>query len=127
MKRKINNIFFSLVILLSILIVGCSIKNESYNLLITNNSGENFKSIGFHQKHSSGGASNADNSFIEAGDEFKIYMESDEFSLNVIDTYGNEIMSQKFNADFSNNKNKVYKISIEKDFSGSLEFILSDE
>lgn len=54
-------------------------------------------------------------------------MESDEFSLNVIDTYGNEIMSQKFNADFSNNKNKVYKISIEKDFSGSLEFILSDE
>lgn len=125
MKRKITASVL-LMILISVFIGGCSLKKEPYNLLIYNNSGYGFKSIGFYQKHSSGGVSNADNSLIESGQEFKMYMESNEFSLRVIDEYDKEFISPKFNLDFETNKNTVYKILIEKDSSGDLEFILSE-
>lgn len=125
MKGKITINFIILTIFILGFIGGCSQKKEPYNLVITNSSGYRFKSIGFYEQHSSGGVSNADNSLIEYGEKIKLYIESDEFTLKVIDEYDNEYVSQKLNIDFKSNKNKIYSISIENDSSNSLEFILN--
>lgn len=125
MKGKITINFIILTIFILGFIGGCSQKKEPYNLIITNSSGYRFKSIGFYEKHSSGGVSNADNSLIEYGEKIKLYIESDEFTLKVIDEHDNEYVSQKFNIDFEAKKNKIYNISIENDSSNSLEFILN--
>lgn len=125
MKGKTTINFIILIMIIFGFIGGCSQKKETYNLVITNNSGYRYKSIGFYEKNSLGGVSNADNSHIEYGEKIKFYMESDEFSLKVIDEHDNEYVSQKFNIDFKTNKDKIYNISIENDSLGGLEFILN--
>lgn len=124
MKDKIITKFIILILIIMGFIGGCSQKNEQYNLMITNSSGYRLKSIGFYEKHSSGGVSNADNSLIEYGEKVNLYMESNEFSLKVIDENDNEYISQKFNIDFKNKNNKIYSIDIENDSLEGIEFIL---
>lgn len=97
-----------------------------YNLVITNNSDNRFKSIGFYTEDSSGDVLNADNSFIESGEKFTMTIESNKFNLYAIDGYDNKLISQKFDLEFETNKATVYKISIEKDSSGSIEFFISE-
>ncbi len=125
MKAKINISFIILIILILEFIGGCSQKKEIYNLIITNSSGYRLISIGFYKQNSSGGVSNADNSLIEDGEKIKLYIESDEFTLKVIDEHDNEYVSQKFNIDFHAKKNKIYNISIDNNSLNVLEFILN--
>lgn len=124
MKVKINISFIILIILILGFIGGCSQKKEIHNLIITNSSGYRLKSIGFYKHNSSGGVSNADNSLIEYGEKVNLYMESNEFSLKVIDENDKEYISQKFNIDFKNKNNKIYSIDIENDSLEGIEFIL---
>lgn len=123
MKRKLFSKAIILIFLLSFFIVGCSQETVEYNLIVTNNSGESFTSIEFSTENSSGGVVHANNSQIRS---VTLNMETNEFNLHAVDTEGNKFTSQKFNLDFATNKDKVYKISIEKDSTGDLAFILTE-
>lgn len=126
MKRKLFSKAIILIFLLSFLIVGCSQETVEYNLIIANSSGDSFKSIGFSSENSSGDVIPADNSQIEFEQIVTLNMERNEFNLHAIDTEDNEFMSQKFDLDFETNKDAVYTISIEKDLTGDLAFILME-
>ena len=125
-KRMLFAISLLSIVLLSILFGGCAQNTDAYNLIITNNSDESFKSIGFDNKMSSGDVINADNSLIKPGQNITLNMETNEFNLHVITDQNHEVISQTFHVDFAANNKIIYNISIEEDSSGDIQFILTN-
>lgn len=125
-KRMLFAISLLSIVLLSILFGGCAQNTDVYNLIITNNSDESFKSIGFDNKMSSGDVINADNSLIKPGQNITLNMETNEFNLHVITDQNHEVISQTFHVDFAANNKIIYNISIEEDSSGDIQFILTN-
>ena len=125
-KRMLFAISLLSIVLLSILFGGCAQNTDVYNLIITNNSDEGFKSIGFDNKMSSGDVINADNSLIKTGQNITLNMETNEFNLHVITDQNHEVISQTFHVDFAANNKIIYNISIEEDSSGDIQFILTN-
>lgn len=125
-KRMLFAISLLSIVLLSILFGGCAQNTDAYNLIITNNSDEGFKSIGFDNKMSSGDVINADNSLIKPGQNITLNMETNEFNLHVITDQNHEVISQTFHVDFAANNKIIYNISIEEDSSGDIQFILTN-
>ena len=125
-KRMLFAISLLSIVLLSILFGGCAQNTDVYNLIITNNSDESFKSIGFDNKMSSGDVINADNSLIKTGQNITLNMETNEFNLHVITDQNHEVISQTFHVDFAANNKIIYNISIEEDSSGDIQFILTN-
>lgn len=121
MKRKI---VISLCFILCMFLSACSTQPEQYNLIIKNNSTIGFKTIAFYEENSSGGVCNADNSLIKPGEEVHMNIQSNKFSLNVTDEHNNEFKSEEFHIDFNSTDKKVYNISVNRNASGKLEFIL---
>lgn len=131
--KKIIIFFLSTIIflLLSAFTSGCSwIKNRDdaseYNLVVINNGKEGIKSLGYKSNSYSGGVSNADDSLINHGEKIYFYMESNEFSLSLIDKNNNTFNSKKFNVDFTD-KTKIYKVSVEENEDFIWEFKLIDK
>lgn len=125
-KRMLFAISLLSIVLLSILFGGCAQNTDAYNLIITNNSDEGFKSIGFDNKMSSGDVINADNSLIKPSQNITLNMETNEFNLHVITDQNHEVISQTFHVDFAANNKIIYNISIEEDSSGNIQFILTN-
>lgn len=125
-KRMLFAISLLSIVSLSILFGGCAQNTDAYNLIITNNSDEGFKSIGFDNKMSSGDVINADNSLIKPGQNITLNMETNEFNLHVITDQNHEVISQTFHVDFAANNKIFYNISIEEDSSGNIQFILTN-
>ncbi|MDO5794394.1 MAG: hypothetical protein Q4Q00_09430 [Turicibacter sp.] len=125
-KRMLFAISLLSIVSLSILFGGCAQNTDAYNLIITNNSDEGFKSIGFDNKMSSGDVINADNSLIKPGQNITLNMETNEFNLHVITDQNHEVISQTFHVDFAANNKIIYNISIEEDSSGDIQFILTN-
>ena len=125
-KRMLFAISLLSIVLLSILFGGCAQNTDVYNLIITNNSDEGFKSIGFDNKMSSGDVINADNSLIKPSQNITLNMETNEFNLHVITDQNHEVISQTFHVDFAANNKIIYNISIEEDSSGDIQFILTN-
>lgn len=125
-KRMLFAISLLSIVLLSILFGGCAQNTDAYNLIITNNSDEGFKSIGFDNKMSSGDVINADNSLIKPSQNITLNMETNEFNLHVITDQNHEVISQTFHVDFAANNKIIYNISIEEDSSGDIQFILTN-
>ncbi|MDO4926104.1 MAG: hypothetical protein Q3980_10660 [Turicibacter sp.] len=125
-KRMLFAISLLSIVLLSILFGGCAQNTDVYNLIITNNSDESFKSIGFDNKMSSGDVINADNSLIKPSQNITLNMETNEFNLHVITDQNHEVISQTFHVDFAANNKIIYNISIEEDSSGDIQFILTN-
>ncbi len=125
-KRMLFAISLLSIVLLSILFGGCAQNTDAYNLIITNNSDESFKSIGFDNKMSSGDVINADNSLIKPSQNITLNMETNEFNLHVITDQNHEVISQTFHVDFAANNKIIYNISIEEDSSGNIQFILTN-
>lgn len=125
-KRMLFAISLLSIVLLSILFGGCAQNTDAYNLIITNNSDESFKSIGFDNKMSSGDVINADNSLIKPSQNITLNMETNEFNLHVITDQNHEVISQTFHVDFAANNKIIYNISIEEDSSGDIQFILTN-
>lgn len=125
-KRMLFAIPLLSIVSLSILIGGCAQSTDAYNLIITNNSNESFKSIGFDNKMSSGDVINADNSLIKPSQNITLNMETNEFNLHVITDQNHEVISQTFHVDFAANNKIIYNISIEEDSSGDIQFILTN-
>lgn len=125
-KRMLFAISLLSIVLLSILFGGCAQNTDAYNLIITNNSDEGFKSIGFDNKMSSGDVINADNSLIKPSENITLNMETNEFNLHVITDQNHEVISQTFHVDFAANNKIIYNISIEEDSSGDIQFILTN-
>lgn len=129
MKKKSISLIISILILLeSILFIGCTSfqggsKSRRYNLMVINNSKEGLQILGYKERNSSGGAAYADNSLIKSGDDMKFLLMNNEFSLSVTDKNNNTFDSQKFNVDF-NDKTKIYKVSVEKNEADKWEFKL---
>ena len=125
-KRMLFAISLLSIVSLSILFGGCAQSTDAYNLIITNNSDEGFKSIGFDNKMSSGDVINADNSLIKPSQNITLNMETNEFNLHVITDQNHEVISQTFHVDFAANNKIIYNISIEEDSSGNIQFILTN-
>lgn len=125
-KRMLFAISLLSIVSLSILFGGCAQNTDAYNLIITNNSDESFKSIGFDNKMSSGDVINADNSLIKPSQNITLNMETNEFNLHVITDQNHEVISQTFHVDFAANNKIIYNISIEEDSSGNIQFILTN-
>ena len=125
-KRMLFAISLLSIVSLSILFGGFAQNTDAYNLIITNNSDEGFKSIGFDNKMISGDVINADNSLIKPGQNITLNMETNEFNLHVITDQNHEVISQTFHVDFAANNKIIYNISIEEDSSGDIQFILTN-
>ena len=129
MKKKFRVLkSIILFLLISMFINGCynnqKITNKrEYNLIVINNSKEDIKSYEYKSNNSSGGASYADNSYIKPGDKFNFFISGNEFQLSIIDKNNRTFSSENFNANF-NNKNNIYKISIDKNEAGEWNFKL---
>lgn len=125
MKRR--HIFSMLFVALSFCfcISGCSQKVEDYNfnLSITNNTGESFKSITLHTESESQNIINAENSVIKSGEKVNLKSPNSRFKLQVVTDGDSEYTSQDFVFDFEEN-NEPQEISIEKDSTDNVVFIV---
>lgn len=127
-KNLIVLISTILLLVVSIFFIGCSScksrdKVREYNVIVFNNCKEPIKNFGYKTNNSSGGASYADSSLIKYGDNMKLLIMSNDFVLSVTDKNNNTFNSQQFNIDLTN-KEKIYKVSVEKTENGIWEFKL---
>lgn len=117
-----------LSISISIIIISLFITSYSnkYNLIITNNSSENIENIGFITENSSSGVSHADNTPIKPGENIKMNIINNSFSLTITDKNGTIFTSEPFYIEIDSKKNNIFNILIEKNSSSNWDFILQD-
>lgn len=121
MKRLIKTLIILCTI--SLLLGGCGnrphVVGDDDNLIITNNTSQEFHAIGIDQRHSSGAAQYADGSSIKEGESFGIIMDKYDgcdFVITALDEDNNELFrSQQFTGDFAEGK---VRISIIEDEDG---------
>ena len=93
---------------------------ESYNIIVINNTGEDIKSVGYETEKQSGGVINADNSMIQNKQEIYLEVKESEFKISITDKDDKKFLSQEMNIDL--NKDKKYEVLIGKDKNNEYTF-----
>lgn len=102
MKRKINKSILLVITLIFILSGCCKGSTEKSNVKLINSSGEDLQSMGYSYSNNSGGAINADNSFIKPGENMNFNIKENKFVLKVTEINGNTFESETFKYSFEN-------------------------
>ena len=96
---------------------------DSYNITVVNNTGEDIKSVGYESKKYSGGTIKADNSMIHNKEEMYLDIKESKFKILNTNKEDKTILSQEMNIDL-NDKN--YKVYVEKNKENELVFYIEE-
>lgn len=118
-------LIFGMIFLMGFACFNILAEKSEYNIIVTNNSDEELKSIGVSEGNSSGGgARNADNSPIKKGEDFKFYIQSGRFYVSITDMNDSITRSDEIIVNINEDENIKYKISLEKYSNDQWEFKL---
>lgn len=95
---------------------------DSYNITVVNNTGEDIKSVGYESKKYSGGTIKANNSMIH-NKEIYLDIKESKFKILITNKEDKTILSQEMNIDL-NDKN--YKVYVEKNKENELVFYIEE-
>jgi hypothetical protein len=122
MKRKINKAILLVATLIFILSGCCKGPSEKSNVKLINSSGEDLQSMGYSYINHSGGAINADNSFIRPGENMNFNIEDNKFVLKVTDRNGKTFESETFKFSFENESKLPLVFQVSKEANNKFVF-----